>query len=157
MKELLLGNISWDALPHEWFTIGASLSFTLMGLTVVAVITRLKRWKWLWKEWLTSVDPKKIGIMYFIVAGLMLLRGGLDAIMIWVQQALSTGSSQGFLTADHFQQIFTAHGNIMVFFVAMGFVSGLINYIVPLQIVARDLASPFLNTLGFWLFVAGVI
>ena len=157
MKELLIGKLGWESLPHEWFTIGAAVTFIAMGLVVALVITRLKRWKWLWKEWLTSVDPKKIGIMYFIVAGLMLLRGGLDAIMIWVQQALSTGSSQGFLTADHFQQIFTAHGNIMVFFVAMGFVSGLINYIVPLQIGARDLASPFLNTLGFWLYVAGVI
>jgi len=75
--------------------------------------------------------------------------------MIWLQQALSSGSSQGYLSAEHFQQIFTAHGNIMVFFVAMAFIFGLINYIVPLQIGARDLASPFLNTLGFWLFVAG--
>jgi cytochrome o ubiquinol oxidase subunit 1 len=95
--------------------------------------------------------------MYFLVAGFMLLRGGLDAIMIWLQQALSAGSSHGYLSADHFQQVFTAHGNIMVFFVAMGFVFGLVNYIVPLQIGARDLASPFLNTLGFWLYVGGVI
>ncbi len=157
MKELLLGKLTWEALPHEWFTIGASLTFSLMGLVAISVITYLKRWKWLWKEWLTSVDPKRIGIMYFIVGGLMLLRGGLDAIMIWLQQALSSGSSHGYLSSDHFQQIFTAHGNIMVFFVAMAFIFGLINYIVPLQIGARDLASPFLNTLGFWLFVAGVV
>jgi cytochrome o ubiquinol oxidase subunit 1 len=91
------------------------------------------------------------------VAGFMLLRGGLDAIMLWLQQALSSGSSHGYLSADHFQQIFTAHGNIMVFFVAMAFIFGLINYIVPLQIGARDLASPFMNTLGFWLYVGGVI
>ncbi|HSX29062.1 MAG TPA: cbb3-type cytochrome c oxidase subunit I [Candidatus Saccharimonadales bacterium] len=157
MKELLLGKLDAHALPHEWFTIGGSVAFVLLALFAVAVLTYTKRWKWLWNEWLTSVDPKRIGIMYFLVAGFMLLRGGLDAIMIWLQQALSSGASHGYLTADHFQQIFTAHGNIMVFFVAMGFVFGLINYIVPLQIGARDLASPFLNTLGFWLYVGGVI
>jgi len=157
IKELLLGKLNLQALPHEWFTIAGSASFILMGLTVIFVLTYKKRWKWLWKQWLTSVDPKKIGIMYFIVGGLMLLRGGLDAIMMWLQQALSSGASHGYLTSDHFQQIFTAHGTIMVFFVAMALIFGLINYIVPLQIGARDLASPFLNTLGFWLFVAGVV
>jgi cytochrome o ubiquinol oxidase subunit 1 len=162
MKELLVGKLTAQALPHEWFTIGGTVAFGALGLFAIIVITRLKRWKWLWNEWLTSVDPKKIGIMYFLVAGFMLLRGGLDAIMIWLQQALSPsvgvmGSEHGYLSADHFQQIFTAHGNIMVFFVAMAFVFGLINYIVPLQIGARDLASPFLNTLGFWLYVGGVI
>lgn len=157
MRQLLVGNLTWDSLPHEWFTLGGTLFFVAAGLFVVIFLTYTKRWKWLWKEWLTSVDPKKIGIMYFIVAGFMLLRGAMDAIMIWLQQSLSVGSSHGFLSADHFQQIFTAHGNIMVFFVAMGFVFGLINYIVPLQIGARDLASPFLNTLGFWLYVAGVV
>ncbi|MCA9333189.1 cbb3-type cytochrome c oxidase subunit I [Candidatus Saccharibacteria bacterium] len=157
MKEMLLGKLDWHALPHEWFTIGGSIAFIAMGLMIVVILTWTKRWKWLWNEWLTSVDPKRIGIMYFIVGGFMLLRGGLDAIMIWLQQALSSGNSHGYLSADHFQQIFTAHGNIMVFFVAMAFIFGLINYIVPLQIGARDLASPFLNTLGFWLFVAGVI
>jgi cytochrome o ubiquinol oxidase subunit I len=157
MKELLIGKLNLEALPHEWFTIGGTLAFVGLALFAIIVITRMKRWKWLWNEWLTSVDPKKIGIMYFFVSGFMLLRGGLDAIMIWLQQALSSGASHGYLTADHFQQIFTAHGNIMVFFVAMGFIFGLINYIVPLQIGARDLASPLMNTLGFWLFVAGVV
>jgi cytochrome o ubiquinol oxidase subunit 1 len=157
MKELLIGKLNWEALPHELFSLGGTATFIGLGLFAVIVITRLKRWKWLWNEWLTSVDPKKIGIMYFIVGGGMLLRGGMDAIMIWLQQSLSAGSSHGYLTADHFQQIFTAHGNIMVFFVAMALIFGLINYIVPLQIGARDLASPFLNTLGFWLFVAGVV
>jgi cytochrome o ubiquinol oxidase subunit 1 len=157
MKELLIGKLNWHALPHEWFTIGGSVAFFALALIVIIVLTRMKRWKWLWNEWLTSVDPKKIGIMYFMVSGFMLLRGGLDALMLWLQQALSSGSSHGYLSSDHFQQIFTAHGNIMVFFVAMGFIFGLINYIVPLQIGARDLASPLMNTLGFWLFVGGVI
>ncbi len=157
MKEFLLGRLNLESLPHEWFTIAGSLAFFFMALIVAVILTRTKRWKWLWNEWLTSVDPKKIGIMYFLVSGLMLVRGGLDAILIWLQQALSSGSNHGYLSSDHFQQIFTAHGNIMVFFVAMGFIFGLINYIVPLQIGARDLASPFLNTLGFWLFIGGVI
>lgn len=162
----LLGKLDWSALPHEWFTIGGTIGFLILPPLIAAlVITRKKRWKWLWNEWLTSVDPKKIGIMYFLVGGFMLIRGGLDAIMLWLQQALGssnmpglTGEAvNGYLSADHFQQIFTAHGNIMVFFVAMAFIFGLINYIVPLQIGARDLASPFLNTLGFWLYVGGAL
>src|SRR5690349_13310326 len=108
MRELLVGNLTWESLPHEWFTIGGTFFYIAMALFFVGVLTYFKRWKWLWKEWLTSVDPKKIGIMYFIVAGFMLLRGGLDAIMIWLQQSLSAGSAHGFLTADHFQQLFTA-------------------------------------------------
>lgn len=156
MREFLLGRLDSSALPHEWHTIAGSISLGITLLMVIAFITYKKRWTWLWKEWLTSVDPKKIGIMYFIVGGLMLLRGGLDAIMLWLQQALA-GSGHGYLSAQHFQEIFTAHGNIMVFFVAMALIFGFINYIVPLQIGARDLASPFLNTLGFWLYVAGVI
>jgi cytochrome o ubiquinol oxidase subunit 1 len=157
MQEFFLGKLDWHALPHEWFTIAGSVSFILLALFLVALLTWTKRWKWLWKEWLTSVDPKKIGIMYFIAGGFMLLRGGLDAIMLWLQQSIAVDGATGYLTADHFQQIFTAHGNIMVFFVAMAFIFGLINYIVPLQIGARDLASPFLNTLGFWLYIGGVI
>ncbi len=155
--ELFFGKLTLNSLPHEWFTLGATLTIAAGGLALAILITYFKRWTWLWKDWLTSVDPKKIGIMYIIVAVLMLFRGGLDAVMIWIQQALAAGSSHGYLTADHFQQIFTAHGNIMVFFVTMGFLFGLINLIVPLQIGARDLAFPFLNTLGFWLYVAGVI
>jgi cytochrome o ubiquinol oxidase subunit 1 len=165
MKEFLIGRLNIDSLPHEWFTIGGSAFFGLLTIAIIVILTWTKRWKWLWKEWLTSVDPKRIGIMYFIVAGFMLIaRGGLEALMMWLQQALGSsdtpgvlGASHGYLSAEHFQQIFTAHGNIMVFFVAMGFIFGLINYIVPLQIGARDLASPFLNTLGFWLYVAGVV
>ncbi len=164
IKELLLGKLTWSDLPHEWFTIGGTATLTLMAIATIAGLTYFKRWKWLWKEWLTSTDPKRIGIMYLIVAGIMLFRGALDAIMIWVQQALSAGNAPGFLGATHgylsgahLQQIFTAHGDIMVFFATMGFLVGLMNLVVPLQIGARDLASPLLNTLGFWLYVAGAI
>lgn len=153
----MFGRLTFNDLPHEWFTIGGTLFITAMGVAVALWLTKIKRWKWLWNSWLTSTDPKKIGIMYIIMAFLMLFRGGLDAGMIWLQQALSSGSSHGYLSSDHFQQIFTAHGNIMVFFVTMGFLFGLINIIVPLQIGARDLAFPFLNTLGFWLYVAGAV
>jgi cytochrome o ubiquinol oxidase subunit I len=156
MKEFLLGKLDWSALPHEMFMVAGAISIAVMLLSLVAFITYKKRWTWLWKEWLTTVDPKKIGIMYFIVGGLMLVRGGMDAIMIWLQQSMAA-SSDGYLSAQHFQEIFTAHGNIMVFFVAMALIFGFVNYIVPLQIGARDLASPFMNTLGFWLYVAGVI
>lgn len=157
MQQLIFGKLTWDALPHAWFTIGGTVALILMGAAVVILLTYTKRWKWLWSEWLTSTDPKKIGIMYIIVASLMLLRGALDAAMIWAQQAMASGASQGYLDANHFQQIFTAHGTIMVFFVTMGFLFGLLNLIVPLQIGARDLAFPFLNSLGFWLYVAGAI
>lgn len=156
MKEFLLGKLTPEALPHEWFTIAGSIGIILMLLSLAGFITYKKRWTWLWKDWLTTTDPKKIGIMYFIVGAVMLVRGGMDAIMIWLQQAMA-GSGEGYLNAQHFQQIFTAHGNIMVFFVAMALIFGFINYIVPLQIGARDLASPFMNTLGFWLYVAGVV
>jgi cytochrome o ubiquinol oxidase subunit 1 len=157
MEHFLLGDLTWDALPHQWFTIGGTVAITLMGLALIAVLTYYKRWKWLWGEWLTSTDPKKIGVMYIVVAAVMFFRGGLDAAMIWLQQSLSSGSSQGYLDPNHFQQIFTAHGDIMVFFVTMGFLFGLLNLIVPLQIGTRDLAFPFLNSLGFWLYLAGAI
>lgn len=153
----IFGKLTWDALPHEWFTVGGTVAIILGVLAVAAWITKRKRWTWLWKEWLTSTDPKKIGIMYIIMAALMLFRGALDAAMIWLQQALSAGAHHGYLSPDHFQQIFTAHGDIMVFFVTMGFLSGLLNLIVPLQIGARDLAYPFLNNLAFWLYVAGAV
>ncbi len=157
MQELIFGRLTLEALPHEWFTIGGTATVMGMGVAIALFLTYTKRWKWLWNEWLTSVDPKKIGIMYIIVAFLMFVRGGLDAVMIWLQQALASGAATGYLTPDHFQQIFTAHGNIMVFFVTMGFLSGLLNLIVPLQIGARDVAYPLLNTLSFWLYVAGAI
>lgn len=164
MQHFLFGDITLAALPHQWFTLGATFSIIAGGLALAALLTYLKRWGWLWSEWLTSTDPKKIGIMYIVLAGLMFFRGGLDALMVWLQQALGAGNmpgilgaAHGFLDASHFQQIFTAHGDIMVFFGTMGFLFGLMNLIVPLQIGARDLAFPFLNSLGFWLFAAGAV
>ncbi len=139
------------------FIFGAQASMVLGALAIVFLITYLKRWTWLWKEWLTSLDPKRIGVMYIIVAVVMLLRGVADALMMRGQQALSAGANHGFLDGDHFQQVFTAHGTIMIFFVAMGLMFGLINLVVPLMIGSRDVAFPFLNSTSFWLYVAGAI
>ncbi|MDB5168036.1 MAG: hypothetical protein JWO55_294 [Candidatus Saccharibacteria bacterium] len=153
----ILGKLSLDALPQEMVTLGAGIGMTLGALSLVALVTYLKRWTWLWKEWITSLDPKKIGVMYIIVAVVMMLRGFADVIMMRLQQALSVGDSNGLFTADTFQQVFSAHGTIMIFFVAMGLMFGIINLIVPLQIGARDVAFPFLNSVSFWLFFAGMI
>ncbi len=152
----LYGKLTLESLPHVWYTIGATLSIIVMIVASALFLTKTKRWSWLWNEWLTSTDPKKIGTMYMIFAAIMFARGMLDAGMVWLQQAIGADSS-GYLTPDHFQQIFTSHGDIMVFFVTMGLFFGLMNWIIPLQIGARDLAFPFLNSLGLWLTVAGGI
>lgn len=153
----LLGRLNFEALQHDPIVLGAQLTMIGSALAVIGLLFYFKRWKWLWREWLTTVDPKKIGVMYILVATIMLLRGVADAAMMRVQQALSSGEAHGILTSDHFQQIFSAHGTIMIFFVGMGFMFGLINLVVPLQIGARDVAFPFLNATSFWLFVSGVM
>jgi cytochrome o ubiquinol oxidase subunit 1 len=126
-----------------------------VGLAVL--ITYLKRWKWLWRNWLTSLDAKKIGVMYIIVAVVMLLRGLADALMLRLQTAVAVGDQAGPIDTDTFQQVFTAHGTIMIFFVAMGLMFGLINVVMPLMIGARDMAFPFLNSISFWLFAVGMV
>lgn len=152
----MLGRLTLEAFQHDLVQYGAIAFMVLSSLGVVALVTYYKRWTWLWKEWLTSLDPKKIGVMYIVVSVVMLLRGVIDAMMLRAQQALASGNP-GFLDSDHFQQVFTAHGTIMIFFVAMGVMFGIINLIVPLQIGARDVAFPFLNAVSFWLFVAGML
>jgi cytochrome o ubiquinol oxidase subunit 1 len=134
----LLGRLSWDQLQHGWVIAGGQATLVVVVLGLIGFLTYKKRWGWLWREWLTTVDPKRIGIMYIIVGGLMGLRGVADAAMMRAQQATSVGAHHGFLDAEHFQQIFTAHGTIMIFFLAMGLMFGLFNLIVPLQIGARD-------------------
>ncbi len=129
----------------------------LLGIAVVAWVSRLGKWQYLWNEWFTSVDHKKLGMMYIIGALIMLLRGFADAVMMRTQQLLSSAGDAGYLPPHHYDQIFTAHGVIMIFFVAMPLVIGLMNIIIPLQIGARDVAFPYLNNLSFWLFVVGAV
>lgn len=153
----MLGNLTLQAFMHGPIETGAQIIVVLAALVVISLLTYFKRWKWIWKEWITTVDAKKIGVMYIVLAVVMLLRGAMDAIMMRAQQAIATAPDTGFLSADHYSQIFTAHGVIMIFFVAMPFMFGLINLIVPLQIGARDVAFPFLNSTSFWLTVAGAM
>lgn len=153
----MFGRLTLDAFYHEASQNSAVIGMVLGGLSLVAIITYLLRWQWLWDEWITSVDPKRIGIMYVVVSLLMFFKGFTDALMIRLQQAMSVGDSQGFLSSGHFQEVFSAHGTTMIFFVGMGVVFGIINLVVPLQIGARDVAYPFLNALGFWLFAAAAL
>ena len=154
----ILGKLDWSAIPVNELPAMLAGGVMVGGfIALVLLITFLKKWTWLWTEWLTTVDHKKIGIMYIIVAIVMLLRGFSDALLMRTQQVISVGANQGFLPPHHYDQIFTAHGVIMIFFMAMPFVVGLMNIVVPLQIGARDVAFPFLNSLSFWLFVVGVM
>jgi cytochrome o ubiquinol oxidase subunit I len=154
----LLGRLSLDALPlHEPILVGTFLVVAVLGLAVVGALTYFRKWGWLWREWLTSVDHKKIGIMYIVLGIIMLLRGFSDALMMRAQQAMAFGANQGYLAAHHYDQIFTAHGTIMIFFVAIPLVVGIVNFVMPLQIGARDVAFPYLNNLSFWLTVAGAV
>ncbi len=151
------GRLSLEALPHDIVTIGGVVGGGLAVLAGVAALTYFKKWGWLWREWITSLDHKKIGIMYMIVAVVMLLRGFADTLMLRAQQAVFGAGDGGPISADLFQQVFSAHGTIMIFFVAMGILFGALNLIVPLQIGARDVAFPLLNSISFWLFVAGMM
>jgi cytochrome o ubiquinol oxidase subunit 1 len=152
----MFGKLSFQAIPFDNpIIMGAVVSSSLLGLVVLALITYFKKWSYLWNEWLTSLDHKKIGVMYVVLALVMLLRGVSDAVLMRSQQALAAGSSQGFLPPNHFDQIFTTHGTIMFVFMAMPFLIGLMNVVVPQQIGARDVAFPFMNSVSLWLSVAG--
>ena len=154
----MFGKLSLEAIPlHEPIVVVTVSAILLGGAGLFGLITYLKKWTYLWNEWITSVDHKKIGVMYCILAIVMLLRGFADAIMMRSQLAVASGGGAGYLPPEHYDQIFTAHGVIMIFFMAMPLMTGLINLIVPLQIGARDVAFPFLNTLSFWLAAAGVV
>ncbi|MCC3375129.1 cbb3-type cytochrome c oxidase subunit I [Cohnella sp. REN36] len=133
---------------------GADVAIGLTMVAVVLVLTLFKRWGWLWREWLTTVDHKRIGIMYVIASLLMLFRGGMDALLMRTQLAMP---NMEFLKPDHYNAIFTTHGVIMILFMAMPLMFGLFNLVVPLQIGARDVAFPFLNSLSFWLFFMGAM
>jgi len=152
------GKLSWDIFPfYDPLILGTFIVTILLGVSVVGFVTYKRLWGYLWTEWFTSVDHKKIGIMYMILATVMLIRGFSDAILMRIHQALASAGILEFLPAYHYDQVFTAHGVIMIFFVAMPFITGFMNYIMPLQIGARDVAFPFLNNFSFWLTFSGVV
>ncbi|MCY0889228.1 MAG: cytochrome aa3 quinol oxidase subunit I [Alicyclobacillaceae bacterium] len=140
--------------PHNVLELGADGAIIMASLAIVFVLTYFKKWKWLWREYLTTVDHKKIGIMYIIAAITMLFRGGSDAILMRSQLAFP---NEHFLSANHYDEIFTTHGTVMILFMAMPFVIGLFNVAVPLQIGARDVAFPYLNAISFWLFFVAAL
>jgi cytochrome o ubiquinol oxidase subunit 1 len=154
----MLGKLTWQAIPwHEPPAMAASAMIVLGILGILILITRKGWWGYLWNEWLTSVDHKRIGVMYVLLALVLLVRGFSDALMMRTQLAMAAGGAPGYLPPEHYDQIFTAHGTIMIFFMAMPFVIGLMNFVVPLQLGVRDVAFPVLNSVSFWLTAAGAL
>ena len=155
---MLLGRLSWAAIPFDQPIVMGTSAVVGATLLAIAVLVTVKGWwPYLWREWITSVDHKRIGVMYFILGLVMLVRGFSDAIMMRSQQALAAAGALGYLPPEHYDQIFSAHGTIMIFFVAMPFVVGLMNFVVPLQLGVRDVAFPVLNSVSFWLTATGVL
>ena len=158
LTKLIFGRLTWDAIPfHDPIILATFAVVAVGGVAMLVALTRYKLWGYLWTEWFTSIDHKKIGIMYIILGLVMLLRGFADAIMMRLQQAFAFGDNMGYLPPDHYDQIFTAHGVIMIFFVAMPLVTGIMNYLIPLQIGTRDVAFPFLNNFSFWMTTGGAV
>jgi cytochrome o ubiquinol oxidase subunit 1 len=158
LQQLIFGRLTLEAIPyHEPILILTFLGVAVGGAALLGALTYYRVWGYLWSEWFTSIDHKKIGIMYCVLALVMLVRGFSDALLMRSQQALAFNGSEGYLPPHHYDQVFTAHGVIMIFFMAMPFVTGLMNFVVPLQIGARDVAFPFLNNFSFWMTVAGAM
>jgi len=154
----MFGRLSWSAIPFDQpIVMGTGAVLGVVLLTVFLLVTLKGAWPYLWREWITSVDHKRIGVMYMILGLVMLVRGFSDAIIMRTQLALAAGHAQGYLPPEHYNQIFSAHGTIMIFFVAMPFVVGLMNFAVPLQLGVRDVAFPKLNSVSFWLTASGVL
>lgn len=148
----MLGKLTFSAIPLDVpILVGTFIGVAVAGLAVLGLITYYGKWGYLWREWLTSVDHKRLGVMYIVLALVMLVRGFADALMMRTQLALAYAGNPGYLPPHHYDQIFSAHGTIMIFFMAMAFMTGLLNIVVPLQIGARDVAFPFLNSLSFWM------
>src|SRR5499426_4073282 len=154
----LLGKLTWSAVPFDQpIVMGACAGVILVIVSVLGWVTLKGYVPYLWREWMTSVDHKRIGVMYIVLGLVMLLRGFTDAIMMRTQQAMAIGGAQGYLPPEHYNQIFSAHGTIMIFFVAMPLVIGLMNFAVPLQLGVRDVAFPVLNSVSFWLTATGAL
>ncbi|MDN0084764.1 cytochrome o ubiquinol oxidase subunit I [Crenobacter sp. SG2305] len=158
LSTLIFGRLTMDQLPlHVPIVLGTFAAVAIGGIALLGAITYYRLWGYLWREWFTSIDHKKIGIMYIVLGLVMMLRGFADALMMRAQQAISFGHSLGYLPPEHYNQIFTAHGVIMIFFVAMPLITGIMNFVMPLQIGARDVAFPFLNNFSFWMTVSGAV
>ena len=158
LTRLIFGRLTLESIPyHEPILVATFIAVAIGGGAVLGALTYFKLWGYLWKEWFTSVDHKRIGVMYVVLAIVMLLRGFADAVMMRTQQAMAFNGSEGFLPAHHYDQVFTAHGVIMIFFVAMPLIVGIMNIVVPLQIGARDVAFPFLNNFSFWMTAGGAM
>jgi cytochrome o ubiquinol oxidase subunit II len=157
-KMNLLGKLTWSAIPFDQPIVMAATG-GMVGAVVLILgwITLKGHWPYLWREWITSVDHKRIGVMYCVLALIMLLRGFADAIMMRSQQAMAAGGAQGYLPPEHFDQVFSAHGTIMIFFMAMPFVIGMMNFVVPLQLGVRDMAFPTLNSVALGLTASGIL
>ncbi len=158
LEHLIFGKLTLDAIPFDTpIIMGAGIFMAIVLFGTLITITAMKKWGYIWSEWVTTIDHKKIGIMYMLLAGVMLLRGFSDAVLMRSQQAIAAGSHLGYLPPEHYDQIFTAHGVIMIFFVAMTFMFGLMNMVLPLQIGARDVAYPYLNNFSFWMTFVGAM
>jgi cytochrome o ubiquinol oxidase subunit 1 len=154
----MLGKLTWAAIPlNQPIPLIAAGVVMLVLLGVLGWVTVKGYWPYLWNEWITSVDHKRIGVMYCLLGVVMLFRGFIDAVMMRSQQAMAIGHSAGYLPPEHYDQIFTAHGTIMIFFGAMPLVIGLMNFVVPLQLGVRDVAFPTFNSVGFWLTASGAL
>ena len=154
----ILGKLDWSAIPFDQpIVMGATAGMVLAMVSVLSWIILGGHLPYLWREWITSVDHKRIGVMYIVLALLMLLRGFSDAIMMRSQQAIAAGGAQGYLPPEHFDQVFSAHGTIMIFFMAMPFVIGLMNFVVPLQLGVRDMAFPTMNSVALGLTASGIL
>lgn len=149
-------HIKWDdiVITGDPLILSAQIGIILTMLAVVVGVTYFKKWQYLWDEWITTVDHKKIGIMYIIVAVLMFFRGGVDGLMMKYQ---TSAPEMKFLDPQHYNEVFTTHGVIMILFMAMPALIGLMNVVIPLQIGARDVAFPQLNALSFWLTFSGAM
>src|SRR5579885_1256834 len=154
----ILGKLTWEAIPWD------QPIPLIAGSVVISIVLAIVMWvilaghlPYVWREWITSVDHKRIGVMYCLLALVMLVRGFIDALMMRTQQAAAIGGAAGYLPPQHYDQIFSAHGTIMIFFVAMPFMIGLMNVIVPLQLGVRDVAFPTFNSVSFWLTASGAL
>ncbi|MCT6813325.1 cbb3-type cytochrome c oxidase subunit I, partial [Bombella apis] len=154
----MLGKLTLSSIPYDVpILVGTFIGVAVIGIAVLAAVTYFKKWGYLWREWLTTVDHKKLAIMYVVLGLVMLVRGFADALMMRTQLALAYAGNPGYLPPHHYDQVFSAHGTIMIFFMAMVMMQALFNFVVPLQIGARDVAFPLINSISFYMTLVSAI